>query len=99
MCRTENPRKRVAFEKENIDAVPATPANMKPPKITVSARKSSNRTPGPGVTRERRTNSSNIEVNGKSYEIFEKLGQGGFSKVYKCVDAETKVGLYILYNA
>ena len=93
MCRTENPRKRVAFEKENIDAVPATPANMKPPKLAVSARKSSNRTPGPGVTRERRTNSSSIEVNGKSYEIFEKLGQGGFSKVYKCVDSETKVGV------
>ena len=63
---------------------------MKPPKVAISARKSSNRTPGPGVTRERRTHSSNIEVNGKSYEIFEKLGQGGFSKVYKCVDAETK---------
>ena len=50
------------------------------------------RTPGPSgtITRERRSNSSVIEVDGHSYEIFEKLGQGGFSKVYKCMDVNTK---------
>ena len=50
------------------------------------------RTPGPSgtITRERRSNSSLIEVDGQSYEIFEKLGQGGFSKVYKCMDVNSK---------
>jgi len=92
--RTDNPRKRVAFEqKENSEhkkTVPETP-KMKPPNMKVR-HSSVHRTPGPSgtVTRERRTNSSLIEVNGESYEIYEKLGQGGFSKVYKCMDTTDK---------
>ena len=74
-------------EKENIE-VSRKKTSFKVPVQTPRSASTSSSSHTPRAQQQQTTTrqTKTVQIKGKTYQILDKLGQGGFSKVYKCLD-------------